>query len=308
MTGTVKNRPRSGRPKTATTDNKKIDVLLSIQENPRQSTNQLALDHEIDQKSVRTILHAENMHPYKVNFVQELCDVDYDRRLQFCEIMTRKIEENPHFSSNIIFSDEATFTLHGKVNKQNYRCWGQDNPNWFEELHTQFPEKVNVWAGLFAGHVIGPFFIDGNLTGERYLQLLRQEIVPSINNLTPNMDITWYQQDGAPPHFSHEVREFLDVTFPNRWIGRRGTIEWPSRSPDLSPLDFFYWGHLKNNVYRNKPNNLAELRVKIINESERITREMILNTQRHFCDSLYYCQLVNGGHFQHLLKTRAVLQ
>lgn len=306
MTRSVKNRPRSGRPKSATADDKKLDVLLSIQENAKQSTNQLALDHEIDQKSVRTIFHSEKMHPYKVQVLQELCDVDYDRRQEFCEIITRKIEENPHFISNIVFSDEATFTLHGFVNKQNYRHWAQINPNWYEELHTQFPQKINVWAGLFAGHVIGPFFIDGNLTGQRYLQLLQQEIVPAINNLSPDINLTWYQQDGAPPHFSREVREFLDVTFPNRWIGRRGPIEWPSRSPDLSPLDFFYWGHLKNNVYRNRNNNLEELRIKILNESERITREMILNTQRHFCDNLYHCQLVNGGHFQHLVNNGAV--
>ena len=41
MPGSVKNRPRSGRPRTATADDKKLDVLLSIQENPRQSTNKL---------------------------------------------------------------------------------------------------------------------------------------------------------------------------------------------------------------------------------------------------------------------------
>lgn len=307
MTGSVKNRPRLGRPRTATSEEKKLDILLAIEENPKQSTNQLALDYEIDQKSVRTILHTENMHPYKVNIVQELFDFDCDRRLEFCEILSRKIEENPDFVNNIVFSDEATFTLHGTINKQNYRYWARNNPNWYEELHTQFPEKVNVWAGLFSGHVIGPFFIEGNLTGDRYLQLLREEIVPAINNLTADINLTWFQQDGAPPHFTREVREFLDVTFPNRWIGRRGPIEWPSRSPDLSPLDFFYWGLLKNNVYRNKSNNLEELRVKIVNESARITREMVLNTQRHFCDNLYHCQLVNGRHFQHLLKNRAVL-
>ena len=27
---------------------------------------------------------------------------------------------------------------------------------------------------------------------------------------------------------------------PNRWIGQRGNIEFPPRSPDLTPLDFFY--------------------------------------------------------------------
>src|SRR5579872_1371716 len=38
MTRSVKNRTRSRRPKSATTDDKKLDVLLSIQENAKQST------------------------------------------------------------------------------------------------------------------------------------------------------------------------------------------------------------------------------------------------------------------------------
>lgn len=29
-------------------------------------------------------------------------------------------------------------------------------------------------------------------------------------------------------------------------------IQWPSRSPDLSVLDFFFWGYLKNEVYKEE--------------------------------------------------------
>ena len=48
------------------------------------------------------------------------------------------------------------------------------------------------------------------------------------------------QQDGAPPHYYGDVRAYLDENLPNRWIGRRGSIEFPPHSPDLTPLDFFY--------------------------------------------------------------------
>jgi hypothetical protein len=33
----------------------------------------------------------------------------------------------------------------------------------------------------------------------------------------------------------------LDVKFPGRWIGRGGPIAWPPRSPDLTPLDIFFF-------------------------------------------------------------------
>jgi hypothetical protein len=51
--------------------------------------------------------------------------------------------------------------------------------------------------------------------------------------------------DGAPPHFSIAVREFLDNMYPARWIGWGGPIVWPRRSPDLNPVDFHLWGHEK---------------------------------------------------------------
>ena len=37
---------------------------------------------------------------------------------------------------------------------------------------------------------------------------------PHTNNM--------FQQDGAPPHWGLIVRDFLNETFPNRWIGRNG--------------------------------------------------------------------------------------
>ncbi|GBN98620.1 hypothetical protein AVEN_272953-1 [Araneus ventricosus] len=57
------------------------------------------------------------------------------------------------------------------------------------------------------------------------------------------------QQDGAPPHYGNIVREFLDATFPQRWIGRGAAMAWPPRSPDITPLDFYVWGYVKQHVY-----------------------------------------------------------
>ena len=53
------------------------------------------------------------------------------------------------------------------------------------------------------------------------------------------------QQDDAPPHYGREVKDFLNRNYPNR----QGPIAWPPRSPDLTPLDFYLWGHMKSLVY-----------------------------------------------------------
>lgn len=299
-TGEVKDAPRSGRSRTATNNEKSLEILLDIQENPKTSTFQLAQNHNISRSSVQTILHKQKYHPYKIQLVQELLEDDFDRRLEFCERITNEIEMNEHFLDFVVFSDEATFCLNGSVNRHNSRYWADSNPYWMEETHTQYPEKINVWAGITVNHLIGPFFIEGTLTGRKYLELLQDHIIPSIRNFFPNGDI-YFQQDGAPPHYTRAVRELLNNTFPGRWIGRRGGIEWPSRSPDLSPLDFFLWGYLKNRVYINRPLTREDLKIRIQYEMQAIPVNYLQRSFKNFEQRLYYCQEVNGNHFEHLI-------
>ena len=57
----------------------------------------------------------------------------------------------------------------------------------------------------------------------------------------------FYQQNGAPPHFHHDVCGYLNDALPHRWIGRASQddsplLQWPPRLPNLSPCDFFLWG------------------------------------------------------------------
>ena len=81
---------------------------------------------------------------------------------------------------NICFSDECSFFLNGLVNRHNSRYGCDTNPRMFQEAHTQHPEKLNVWAGIYGNSLVGPFFIPGNLTGELYLELLQDTIVPTL--------------------------------------------------------------------------------------------------------------------------------
>ena len=80
----------------------------------------------------------------------------------------------------------------------------------------------------------------------------------------------YFMQDGAPPHYATPVRTFLDQTFPSRWLGRRGAIEWLPRSPDLTPMDFFVWRVVKDEVDARKPSNVQEIKLYIIDSVNRI--------------------------------------
>ena len=74
----------------------------------------------------------------------------------------------------------------------------------------------------------------------------------------------WIQHDGAPHHFSVDVRKHLSAVFPGRWIGRGGPIPWPTRSPDLNPLHYFLWEYLKSLVFETPVETDMELVARIV--------------------------------------------
>lgn len=300
VTGNVGNVKRTGRP--AVSEDKQIDILVDLQANPQQSTAELADQHDVPRSTVHKILKINKLHPYKLKMVHELSEDDPDRRLQFCDLMTERLQQNQIRVSNICFSDESTFFLNGHVHRHNHRYWSTENPHEFRETHTQRIQKVNVWAGILGNRVIGPIFLRENLRGERYLRMLQDEIFPEISQVAGNnIENVMFQQDGAPPHYYRPVSDFLNGHFPGRWIGRRGPVEWPARSPDLTPLDFFLWGYLKSKVYRTRPETIEELEQRITEVCRNITPETYENVRQEFHNRLFMCQEVNGEHFEHLI-------
>ena len=104
--------------------------------------------------------------------------------------------------------------------------------------------SVMIWADLFKGHLIGPFFIDCRIDTDPYIQILRDEIIPEVQRR--GLMQTWHlQQDGAPPHTAMRTREFLNEIFPNKWVGKFGPIPLPARSPDLTSPDKCFVGNHK---------------------------------------------------------------
>ena len=108
------------------------------------------------------------------------------------------------------------------------------------------------------------------------------------------------QLDGCPAHFAANVRQYLTEMFPDRWIGRGSLFPWPARSPDLTCLDFYLWGRLKDIVFQTEPTSRENMQERIhnaINSLPRIEIEAaVLSTQQR----LELCIEHDGRHFEHL--------
>ncbi|GFS96071.1 kinesin-like protein [Trichonephila clavipes] len=187
---------------------------------------------------------------------------DHQARRRFVEWAQKEIAVVPDFHKRILFSDEAHFWLNGYVNKQNCRIWREANPQVYVEtpLH---PETLTVWWALWAGGIIGPYFFKNDeshnvtVNGDRYRAMITNFFIPELNN--HDVQELWFQQDGATCHTARATIDLLKDTFGDRLISRFEPVNWPPRSCDLTPLDYFLWGYVKSLVYADKPQTLDHL-------------------------------------------------
>lgn len=277
-------------------------IMGSIIENPHTSQRKIERDTGISRRSISRVIKKYKFHPYRIQMHQELYEIDFHRRIEFCLWVLDKFSEDEHFLDSILFCDESTFHNNGLVNRHNFHYYSDVNPHFFRILDHQNRWSVNVWGGIIGTQVIGPYFFDGNLNGQKFLQFLRDDLPELLENVPLNIrQRMWLQLDGAPAHFKFSVRQFLNMCFPNKWIGRGGPKNWPARSPDLTCLDFFLWGYLKNEVYDTPPTTLENTKERIRAAFRRVTPQMLLNVKQSFIERVVLCIQQDGRHFEHLL-------
>jgi hypothetical protein len=270
-------------------------VVEKIEKNPHLSIRRIAnLEGMPSRGSIQRILKEAKFHPYVLQVHQCLSEKDKQKRVVHAQAQLILMAENPNFLSNLLFSDEAHFYQHGMVNRHNCRHWAQSNPAWIHEEPLHSP-RVTVWAAIGCQGVVGPIFFEENVNGANYLQLLQEKFLPTIRQW-PSFGSLVFMQDGAPPHWSVAVRNFLSANFFNRWMGRGSqNLPWPPYSPDLTPCDFFLWGWVKSRVYAHPVTNLEELRGRIRTVFAELPQEMIDRAMQAYKKRLEHCIDVKGA-------------
>ncbi|XP_073819568.1 uncharacterized protein [Musca autumnalis] len=201
------------------------------------------------------------------------------------------------FLPNFDGSSDASFW-------QNCRIWSEENPH--KTLETPLhPQKLTVWCVLWAGGVIGPYFFRNNVgeavtvNGDRYRAMITDYFVPELDGM--NVDELWFQQDGATCHTAHVTIDLLKETFNECIISRNGPVNWPPRSCDLTPLDYFLWGYVKSLVYANKPETLGELEANIRGVIADIRPHMLEKVVESWTSRIGFIRASRGGHMPEII-------
>ncbi|GFW22585.1 retrovirus-related Pol polyprotein from transposon 297 [Trichonephila clavipes] len=172
----------------------------------------------------------------------------------------------PEFS---VITAPLTNLLKGR-NRKSTVDWNSSCQNAFEELKTRLSKNPVLYSPDFikpfiiqcdasnlgigvvlsqAGGNIGPYFFKNDerhnvtVNGDRYRAMITYFFIPELNN--HDVQELWFQQDGATCHTARATIDLLKNTFGDRLISRFGPVNWPPRSCDLTPLDYFLWGYVK---------------------------------------------------------------
>lgn len=304
-TFSLHDNPRTTRRRNVRTEKNIAAVNDSVIEDHEMSIRRRSQEVGLCPSTIWKIMRKDLcLYPYKIQLVQELKPNDHSSRRDLAKWAQEKLKMDPLFYQKILFSDEAHFWLDGYVNKQNSRIWSESNPREIKEssLH---PQKLTVWCGLFAGRIIGPYFFrnsDGaavTVNGDRYRSMINMFLFPKLEDI--DADGMWFQQDGATCHTAISTIELLKRKFKDSIISRNGPVNWPPRSCDLTPLDYFLWGYVKSMVYADKPTTLEALEASITGVINAITPKMLEKVMKNWTDRMDYVRASRGAHLPDII-------
>jgi hypothetical protein len=185
------------------------------------------------------------LYPFHPQHVQDLHPENSVMRLEFCHWL----HTNRQLLPLTLFTDEATFTRNG-IDIRNLHRWSDDNPHGTVETNFQHCFSSNVWCGMIDDMLTDPVILDYHMTGHNYLDFLQNGITKTTTECSFGYMDCYVLSARWSPHYTRLVMQHLNDTFPNSWIGHGSTINWPPRSPDLTPSDFCLWGWMKSKAYR----------------------------------------------------------
>ena len=90
--------------------------------------------------------------------------------------------------------------------------------------------------------------------------------------------------------------DILHSVFEDCIISRRAVVVWPPRSYDLTPMDYYLWGAVKDKCYADKPETIDALKDNIRVPIGEIHLHAIDNVLKNWTEHVGYCMASQCSH------------
>ena len=165
--GCVTDAKRSGAPTTIQTDENAHLIATAYTQSPKKSQCRASAKLGISRSSLQRIMKDIGLKSYHPCLLHALNEDDFDRKIQFCENFIAQYNDDPSLVDKVVWSDEATFKLNGRINRHNAVYWADENPHKILTKEVNTP-SVTVWGGLTSDGLLRPFFSDDTVTAISY--------------------------------------------------------------------------------------------------------------------------------------------
>uniref|UniRef100_A0AAR2JP33 Transposase Tc1-like domain-containing protein n=4 Tax=Pygocentrus nattereri TaxID=42514 RepID=A0AAR2JP33_PYGNA len=274
--GTTRTLPRAGRP-SKLSDRGRRALVREVTKNPMITLSELQRSsvergEPCRRTTISAAIHQSGLYGRVARRKPLLSKRHKAARLEFAK---RHLKDSQTMRNKILWSDETKIELFG-VNARRH-VWRKPGTA-HHEANTIPTVKhgggsIMLW-GCFSAAGTGRLVrIEGKMNAAMYRDILDKNLLQSALDLRLGRRFI-FQQDNDPKHTAKISKQWLQDHSVNvlEW-----PVEWPPRSPDLTPLDFYLWGHVKAIVYAVKIRDLQHLKLRILEACASISSAVLLS-------------------------------
>lgn len=289
----VSNRP--GRRKILSNrDKRRLVSLVNNQDvgTATQATrilNSSSTNKTVSPQTVRRALKEEGYHSFLKKKKPKLTARHKRLRLEFAKnYQSWTIED----WKKVVFSDETRVNMLYSDGPE--YCWKKKNSP-IDSRHVKETLKfggggIMVWACFCFQGVGYETMIQGTMDSDKYIQILEDEYLETLEFYEMDSSTTWFQHDNDPKHTSIKTKNWLNLNL-------IPVLKWPPQSPDLNPIEML-WFQVKSKLkqYPTLPTSSQELWERFIKEWRDIPTERCQALIRSMPKRIEAVIKAKGGH------------
>ena len=262
--GSVKDRPRSGRPlKLNANDQKRL--VKEVKGRERRSVRKTAATFKtsksgrVSKSTIQRNLRSKGLIPHRKKRRPKLTESQKAKRVEFAMEFRRRDW------SHTAFWDEKRFELNHPPNSKNDVVWDERGKEYFKE-EEKFPQAIMVGMAITSKGPSRLVIYPSTVNAQTFIDNLKGPIA-DINKLFKREKWEWIM-DKASIHTAKVSREFMADNVPILFPSKK----WAVNSPDVSAIENVF-GYVQDIVDQKNPKDLEALKRIVRGEFKKLSAE-----------------------------------